>query len=168
MTAEFKRLGKRGSYRLGELRARGIREPGPPNRLRPWFGRPDHRLPGSVWLALLLLGAAAIAVGALADWWFMPFAAGLAAGVVNRAGNWAVRIALPAVCLMAAAGWGLPLWWSVLAGQPYGAVAREFAATAGLPGVAVVGIAVTVLVAIAQALVGYWLGRALTPRRADF
>jgi hypothetical protein len=164
VTEEFKRLGKRGSYRLGDLRARGGRVPARPVPFRPWFSRPDHRLPVSGWLLLLLLGAVVIAVSAVPGWWFMPFAMGLVAGVANRAGNWRTRVALPAVALMGAFGWGLPLCWQTAAGQPYATVAREVAALAGLPGGAMTGLACTVLLAVLQAVVGYWLGRALTPR----
>jgi hypothetical protein len=49
-------------------------------------------------------------------------------------------------------------------GLPEGAVAREIAALAGLPASPAVAIAVTLLVAVIQAAVGLWLGRALAPR----
>jgi hypothetical protein len=165
MTAEFRRLGKRGAYRLGELRAKGGRLPGRPVPFQPWFGRPDHRLPVSAWLLLLLLGVLVIAVSAVLGLWFMPVALGLVAGLANRVGNWRARVALPAASLMGALGWALPLGWQTVRGEPYGAVAREIAAFAGLPGGAVTGIAATLLIAVIQAIVGYWLGRALTPGR---
>ena len=41
------------------------------------------------------------------------------------------------------------------------------AALAGLPAYAATGIAAALLVAVVLGLVGFWLGRALTPRRAD-
>ena len=107
----------------------------------------------------MLLIAAAAAIG----WWFAPFAAGLAAGLANHVGRWPTQIALPAVAAMSAAGWAAPLWWSVLRGGPYGAVARVIAALLGLPAFAAVGMVLTVLIAVAQGLAGYWLGRALTP-----
>ena len=132
MTAEFKRLGKRGSYRLGQLRAQGIRELGRPALFLPRFNRPDHALPVSAWLLGLLLGAATIAGGAYFGSWFMPFVVGLLA-------------------------------WAALHGQAYGVVARELGAFGGLPGHASVGLGLTVLVAVAQVTVGYWLGRAMTP-----
>ena len=106
MTAEFKRLGKRGSYRLGQLRAQGIHEASRPTLFQPQFNRPDHGLPASAWLLGLLLGAAAIAVGARLGSWFLPFVVGLLAGLANRAGGWPVRLALPAIALMAVIGWG--------------------------------------------------------------
>ena len=164
MTAEFKRLGKRGSYRLGQLRAQGIHEASRPTLFQPQFNRPDHGLPASAWLLGLLLGAAAIAVGARLGSWFLPFVVGLLAGLANRAGGWPVRLALPAIGLMAVIGWGAPLGWAALHGRPYGAVARELAAIGGLPGHASVGLGLTVLVAVVQVTVGYWLGRAMTPR----
>jgi hypothetical protein len=167
MTAEFKRLGKRGSYRLGRLRAQGITKLPPPVPFQPRFVRPDHRWPLSVWLLGLLAGAVLIVAGAAVGWWFMPFVVGLLAGLANRIGRWPLRGGLPAVAVMAAVGWAAPLWWLVLHGQPYGAVARVIAALAGLPGYAAAGMVMTVLIAVVQALVGYWLGRALTPRPRD-
>jgi len=167
MTAEFKRLGKRGSYRLGRLRAQGIREPARQAPFKPRFTRPDRVLPVAAWLFLLLLGDLLIVSGAALGWWFMPFAVGLVVGLMNWIGGWPARIAVPAVALMAAVGWTIPLWWAAYRGEPYGAVARVIAAVAGLPGYAAVGMAVTVLVAVLQAVIGYWLGRALTPLPAD-
>jgi hypothetical protein len=164
MTAEFKRLGKYGSYRLGQLKAQGIRELARPTLLQPRFNRPDRGLPRSAWLCGLLLGTVAIAIGAASGSWFMPFVLGLLAGFANRVGGWPVRMAVPAVVLMAVIGWGAPLAWAAIDGQPYGAVAREAAALAGLPAHASVGLSVTMLLAIVQVVVGYWLGRALTPR----
>jgi len=168
MTAEFKRLGKRGSYRLGQLRAQGISKGRPPVPFEPRFARaPDHRWPMAAWLLGLLAGALAIAGGAVAGWWFVPFVMGLVAGLANWAGRWRARVAVLAVAVMAAVGWAAPLWWSVLGGQPSGAVARVIAALIGLPGYAAVGLVVTLLIAVVQGLAGYWLGRALTPRPAD-
>lgn len=165
MTAEFRRLGKRGSYRLGQLRAQGVGELERPVPFQPQFIRPDHRWPASVWLAALLVGAALIAGAAQAGWWFAPFVVGALAGVANWIGAWRMRVALPAVVVMAAVGWGVPLVWAELHGQRYGAMARLMSASLGLPASAVDGFAVTGLVAAAQAVVGYWLGRALTPHR---
>lgn len=164
MTAEFKRLGKYGAYRLGQLKAQGLRELARPTLLQPRFNRPDRGLPVSAWLCGLLLGTVAIAIGAYSGSWFMPFVLGLLAGLANRVGGWPVRLAVPAVVLMALIGWGAPLGWAALHGQPYGAVAREAAALAGLPAHASVGLAATMLLAIVQVMVGYWLGRAMTPR----
>jgi hypothetical protein len=163
MKAEFKRLGKYGSYRLGELKAQGIRELARPTMLQPRFNRPDHALPASAWLFGLVLGTIAISLGAYLGSWFLPFVVGLLAGLANQAGGWPLRLALPAVVLMAALGWGAPLGWAAIHGQPYGAVAREAAALAGLPAHASVGLSTTMLIAIVQVVVGYWLGRTLAP-----
>ena len=168
MTTEFKRLGRRGAYRLGRLRVQGVPERRPPALFRPRFARrPEHRWPVWMWLLGLLAATLIIAVSTLASWWFVPFAAGAAAGFANRAGGWSLRLAVPAVVAMALAGWGLPLWLRALRGEPEGAVARVVAALIGLPGYAAVGIVLTLVVAALQAVTGYWLGRALTPRVAD-
>ncbi len=167
MTTEFKRLGKRGAYRLGQLRAQGIKQQQPPAPFQPRFIRPDHRWPTSTWLLGLLAGSLIIMATALVGWWFVPFLIGVIAGLVNWIGAWRTRVAVPAVAVMAAVGWGVPLWYSVLRGEPYGAVARVIAAMLGLPGYAAVGLAVTMLVAVVLALAGYWLGRAVTPQPAE-
>src|SRR5258708_40043324 len=158
MTAEFKRLGKYGAYRLGQLKAQGLRDMARPTLFQPRFNRPDRGLPVSAWLCGLLLGTVAVAIGAYSGSWFMPFVVGLLAGLANRVGGWPIRLAVPAVVLMAVIGWGAPLGWAALHGQPYGAVAREAAALAGLPAHASVGLAATMLLAIVQGMVGYWLG----------
>jgi hypothetical protein len=164
MTTEFKRLGRRGSYRLGQLRTRGIRAEQPPPPFRMSFAPSHRRGAASGWLLALAGGVVLIAVAAALGWWFMPFAAGLAAGLANRVAGFRAKVAVPAVVLMAAAGWGFPLLWQATRDhQPYGAVARETAALGGLPAYAATGMAVTLLVAVVQAVVGYWLGRALTP-----
>ena len=165
MTSDLKRLGKRGAYGLGELAKQGIgsQRPAP---FQPRFVRPDHRWPVSVWLLGLLAGVLITAGAAVVGWWFIPFVIGLLAGLANYLGRWPVRAAVPAVVLMSAAGWVGPLCWSVLHDPPYAAVART-AALVGLPGDTAVGIALTVLVAVAQGLAGYWLGRALTPLPAQ-
>jgi hypothetical protein len=167
VTAEFRRLGKRGSYRLGQLRAQGIGTVERPVPFQPQFIRPYHRWPVLVWLLGLLAGSLLIVGGAAAGWWFAPFVVGVLAGLANWVGAWRPRVALPAVAIMAAVGWGAPLAWAEMRGQHDGAAARVIAAAIGLPGSAAVTIALTALVAVAQVLAGYWLGRALTPRRAD-
>lgn len=167
MTAEFRRLGKRGSYRLGQLRTQGLPGQQPPAPFQPRFARRSHGWPVSAWLLGLLAGAVLTAGAAAIGWWFMPFVVGLLAGLANYVGRWPTQVALPALALMSAAGWIVPLWLSVLGGAPYGAVARVIAALLGLPGYAAVGIVLTMLIAVAQAVTGYWLGRALTPLPVD-
>jgi hypothetical protein len=164
MSADLKRLGKRNAYRLGRLRVQGVAEPAPPAPFRPSFARPHHRGPVSLWLLAWLAGTAAIALGAAAGLWFVPFAAGLAAGLVNRFGGWRLRVLLPAAAVMAIGGWGIPLWWPALHGQPYGATARVIAALAGLPGYAAAGFAAALLAGAVQAVVAAWLGSILTAR----
>lgn len=163
MTADLRRLGRRGSYRLGRLRAQGIADPGPPSPFRPSFTRPRHHGPTPAWLAAGLAGTLVIAAGAAAGLWFVPFIAGLVAGLANRVGGWRARIMILAVTIMAIAGWAIPLGWLALDGEPAGATARVIAALLGLPAFATTGVIVTFAVAVAQALAGLWLGRALTP-----
>ena len=168
MTTDFKRLGKRGSYRLGKLRAQGIKTTGPPPPFQPSFARSYRRGPAPAWLLGLLAGALVIWWGAALGWWFLPFAVGLTAGLANRIAGWRPKIALPTVALMAAAGWGIALLWQVVHDhQPDGAVARVIAALGGLPAYAATGVLATLLVAVAQSLAGYWLGRAVTPWPGD-
>jgi hypothetical protein len=160
--ADLRRLGKRGSYRLGRLGAPRPAPSAPPGAHYPSFA-PQHRGPAALWLLACLAGAVIVAAGALAGWWFVPFLAGLAGGLAAHYGRWRLRVSLPAVMLIAAVGWGAALWWLVRGGLPEGAVAREIAALAGLPASSAVAIAVTLLVAVIQAAVGLWLGRALAP-----
>jgi hypothetical protein len=164
VTSDLKRLGKRGSYRLGRLRAQGISEPRTPAPMRVSFARPSHYGPVSLWLLAWLGGTAAVWGGAIAGLWYAPFVVGLAAGLANRFGGWRARVTIPAVALMAAAGWAAELAWMELHGESAKATAHVIAALLGLPAHAAVGIAVTLLIAVVQALVGLWLGRALTPR----
>jgi hypothetical protein len=167
VTAEFRRLGKRGAYRLGQLRAQGVGERRRPTPFQPRFARHRaHQRSTLTWLLYLLAGAVVIAATTAVGWWFVPFAAGVGAGLANRTGGWPSRVAVPAVAAMAAAGGAAPLWLGALRGLPYGAVARVIAALTGLPAAAAVGIALTVAIAVVQAVTGYWLGRALTPRPA--
>jgi hypothetical protein len=62
-------------------------------------------------------------------------------------------------------GWAIPLWALALDGQPVGATARAIAGLAGLPPYAGVTVAVVLLLAALQVLVGAWLARAVLPRR---
>lgn len=164
--ADLNRLGRRSAYRLGRLRTQGIEKAALPVPFRPSFTRPRHRGPMSAWILGWIAGVAVIAAGAAAGLWFVPFAVGLLAGLAAGPGGWRLRVMLPAAAAMALAGWGIPLWWSALRGQPAGATARVVAALAGLPPFAATGIAVTLLVAVIEAVVGQWLGRALAPRRS--
>jgi hypothetical protein len=158
--ADPRRLGKRGAYRLGELRVTGRPAPRPPAPREPSFRR--RRSAGSVlaWLIACAVTAALLGLGAAFGLWFGPFVAGVAAG----AGPWRARPALGLVVLAVAVGWGVALWWPALTGAPAGATARAVAALAGLPPYAAVGVAGTLLAGILQALVAFWLARAVTYR----
>jgi hypothetical protein len=112
-------------------------------------------------LAVFAVVTAVVAATAAAGLWFVPFVAGVAAGMASlrRPG------VVPAAALGAVAGWALPLWTLALRGLPAGATARAIAAFAGIPPYAAVAVVVTLLLAALQTLVGAWLARALIPRR---
>ena len=161
--ADLRRLGKRGSYRLGGLGGgHGGRGGlgGPAS-----FGSRQSRISPWWWLAIVLAGALVIAVTAELGLWFIPFLAGLALGLIAPRRGWRLRHTLPAVLVMTLIGWGVPLYWpAVVQSQPVGATARVIAALAGLPPYASTGVLVTLLVAVLQVVAGLWLGRALAPR----
>jgi hypothetical protein len=165
--ADLRKLGKRGSYRLGGLKpgggaaGNGARRRAGRMPRRMTFGATRSRAGLGWWAAVCLAGAAVVAVAAEAGLWFVPFAVGLAAGLVAPRAGWRTRRALAAVLVMAAAGWGAPLVWHAVAGEPVGATARVIAALAGLPAHAVFGVVFALLVACVQAAVGLWLGRAV-------
>ncbi|MBV9094894.1 MAG: hypothetical protein JO132_13645 [Streptosporangiaceae bacterium] len=158
--ADPRRLGKRGAYRLGELRGPGPRPARPRVARTPSFGPRRPRGTVAWWLAGCVAAAALLGLAAWLGWWFGPFAAGIIAG----AGPWRARPALGLVVAATAAGWGTALWWPALAGAPAGATARAVAALAGLPPYAAVGVAGTLLLGIVQAAVAFWLARAVTYR----
>jgi hypothetical protein len=161
--ADPKRLGRRGAYRLGELRSAAKPPPRLPARHEPSFGSRRPRGSPVWWLAACAVTAALLGLGAGFGLWFGPFVAGAVAG----AGPWRTRPALGLVVLAVAAGWGAALWWPALSGAPAGATARAVAALAGLPAYAGVGVAGTLLIGIVQAVVAVWLARAVTfPIRA--
>lgn len=161
--ADPRRLGRRGSYRLGRMGA-------PPAPRTPWPAvhyptwTPRRRGPVTAWLLACLAGAVIVAAGALAGWWFLPFLAGLGTGLAAHYGRLRLRATLPAAVAVAAVGWGAALAWLALRdGLPEVTVARTIAALAGMPASAAVAIALTLVVAALQAAVGLWLGRALAP-----
>jgi len=158
--ADPRRLGKRGAYRLGELRTAGPRPARGPAPREPSFRPRRPRGPLLAALAACAATAALLGLGAGLGWWFLPFAAGIAAG----AGPWRTLPALAWVVLAVVVGWGAALWWPALSGAPAGATARVIAALAGLPPHAAVGVAATVGIGLLQALVACWLARALTYR----
>ena len=157
------RLGKRGVYRLGELHTAGPwpgRGPKMPAPREPSFQPRRSRGPLLAWLLVWAVTAALLGLGAGLGWWFLPFAAGIAAG----AGPWRTLPALGLTVLAVVAGWGAALWWPAPAGAPAGATARVIAALAGLPPHAAAGVAATLLIGILQVVVALWLARALTYR----
>ena len=111
-----------------------------------------RRLAVFAMVTLVVAGTAALGL------WFVPFVAGVAAGLLSLRGPKVV----PAAVAGAIAGWALPLWILALRGLPAGATARAIAALAGIPPYAVVAVVVTLLLAALQTLAGAWLGRALT------
>ena len=112
--------------------------------------------------AAFVVATAVIAASAEAGAWFLPFAAGVCAGLLSR--FLGLRACLLTVLAASLLGWVIPLWWQAMSGAPVGGVARTVAALAGLPPHAPVAVGATLLVAAAQALCGLWLVRALTPR----
>lgn len=161
--ADPRRLGKRGSYRLGRMGTPSVaRTPWPAVHYPAWT--PRRRGSVFLWVLACLAGAVIVAAGALAGWWFLPFLAGLGTGLAARYGRLRLRATLPAAVAVAVAGWGAALAWLALRdGLPEVTVAKTIAALAGLPASAAVAIAVTLVVAALQAAAGLWLGRALAP-----
>jgi hypothetical protein len=112
-------------------------------------------------LAVFAVVTAVVAATAAAGLWFVPFVAGVAAGMASLRRPAVV----PAATLGAVAGWALPLWILALRGLPAGATARAIAALAGIPPYAAVAVVITLLLAALQTLTGAWLARAFAPRR---
>jgi hypothetical protein len=158
--ADPRRLGKRGAYRLGAARVSGPRSGAGPVPRQPSLAAGGSRGSALAWLAACALAAVIVGFGAALGLWFLPFLAGIAAGIAP----WRACCALALVVLAVVAGWGAALWWPVLSGAPAGATARILAALAGLPPHAAVGVAATLLIGVLQALVAVWLARAVTYR----
>ena len=111
-------------------------------------------------VACFVVLAAVRAVTTWAGAWFVPFIAGVGAGVASL--RWRRMVLLAAAA--AVVGWAIPLWVLALRGLPVGATARTIASLAGLPPYAPVTVVVTLLLAALQAFAGAWLARALLPR----
>ena len=116
---------------------------------------------GVALIAVFAVVAIVVAATAQAGLWWVPFPAGVLAGLASR--RWR-RVVLVTVA-GAVAGWALPLWIMALLGYPSGATARAIAGFAGLPPYATVMVIITLLLAALQVLAGAWLARALAPRR---
>lgn len=156
---DVKRLGKPGAYRLGDLRVLGDAPPRPPVPHEPSFGTRRFGVGLVRWLSSCAAVAVVLGLGAWLGLWWLPFGAGVAAGLVR----WQTRSALCWLTLAVLVGWGVTLWIPALTGAPQGATAREVAALAGLPPYAVTGVVAALLVGVLQALVALWLTRALRP-----
>ena len=111
---------------------------------------------------VLVLALVLCSLGAYLGLWWLPFVVGVAAGlpaVTGRLGRGAVLAATAGAVL----GWALPLVAMALASLPVGATARIIAGLAALPPCAGVTVAVVLLLAALQVLVGAWLARAVFP-----
>ncbi|MFC7896927.1 hypothetical protein [Streptomyces sp. NPDC057381] len=121
-------------------------------------GPGNHRLRAP---ALAMAGAVAVCLGAGLNLWYLPFAAGLAAGACGaRRRPGPVRAAALAL-LLGPVPWGVLLAVRAVRGDTVAGNAHTAAALAGLPASAVVVIVLTLLVALVQVAAGSWLGRAL-------
>jgi len=116
--------------------------------------------PALGWALGVVVLAVVVAATAWAGLWFVPFVAGVAAGVASLRWRRMVLLAVTG----SVAGYALPIWIMALRGMPVGATGRVIAGLAGLPPHAAVTVVVTLLLAALQALVGAWLARALLPR----
>jgi hypothetical protein len=127
----------------------------------------ERTRPAALVLRLAAVAAAAVCcgVGAWLGAWWVPFAAGVAAGLLAVAGPCPRRGCVLPAAAGAAGGWLIVLWLLALDGQPAGATARTVAALAGLPAHAWLAVAVAALLAVLQALAGAWLARAVIPGR---
>jgi len=155
-----RRLGRKGAYRLGELKSAAKPPPRARARHQPSFGARRSRGSLTGWLAVCAVTAALLGAGAAFGLWFLPFVAGILAGALP----WRLRSVLGLVVLAVCVGWGAALAWPALSGAPAGATARAVASLAGLPPYAGVGVAATLLIGVLQAAVAVWLARALTYR----
>jgi hypothetical protein len=113
---------------------------------------------GAAWAASALAALAAVAVGALAGCWFLPFLLGVVVGWTARYGR--LRRVLVASICVAVAGWAVPLLWLAGRGVPVAATASTIAVVAGLPASAALIVAATLLVAAIQVTAGLWVARA--------
>ncbi|MFD8756161.1 hypothetical protein ACFV0O_35060 [Kitasatospora sp. NPDC059577] len=103
-----------------------------------------------------------VAVGPLWGLWHLPFLSGLAIGTATAVRGLRARTAVLAGTAAVLAGWGAPLGWRAASGEAVAGTARTVAALAGLPALASLVIAVTLLLGLLQALLGVWLGRTAT------
>src|ERR1700683_4395988 len=107
--ADPKRLGKRGASRLGELRFSGRPQARGPAPRRPSFGTRRSPGPAWAWVTACAVTAALLGLGAAFGLWWLPFAAGIAAGAAPWRACPALGLALvAAVARLGGARWGAP------------------------------------------------------------
>ncbi|MFF7338405.1 hypothetical protein ACFZAT_13760 [Streptomyces sp. NPDC008163] len=114
----------------------------------------------TVLVAVAVLAAVpVIAFGSVWGAWYLPFVSSALLGIAT--GGRSVRKRLTALLIVAAGvcGWGAPLLWRSLSGEPLAETARTVGALAGLPPWASLLIGTTLLIALLQSLLGLWLGR---------
>jgi hypothetical protein len=125
--------------------------------LRPRAARGPTR-----WVAAIALAAVLVALGSALGLWYLPFAAGVSLGVATRLGRPGRAANATGLVLLGPGAWGVVLAVMSLRGEAVGATARVASAIAGLPPLAALTVALTLLIAITQTTAGWWLGRALT------
>jgi hypothetical protein len=113
------------------------------------------------YLGTLAAGAVVVAASTAVGLWFTPFALGVFLGVAGMVRGLRPRTALWCGAAAAALGWAVPLVVRAAAGEGVVATARIAGAMTGLPASGGLFIAVTLLIAALQAMMGAWLGRAL-------
>ncbi|MFE9681079.1 hypothetical protein [Streptomyces sp. NPDC006285] len=105
--------------------------------------------------------AVAVALGAWLDLWYLPFAAGFAAGILGARHRWGFLRGTALLLLAGPLPWAAVLAARALAGDTVAGTARTAAALAGLPALAAVTVVLSLLVALLVAGLGSWTGRAL-------
>jgi hypothetical protein len=112
-------------------------------------------------LATAGAGTVVVALGAALGLWYLPFIAGLVVGVLTFLRGPGFLRATVALTVVGPVPWAVVLILRSLMGDTIGGTARTVAGLAGLPPFAAVTILLTLLVALLEASVGNWLGRAL-------
>ncbi|MFF2146129.1 hypothetical protein [Kitasatospora sp. NPDC058190] len=130
----------------------------------------DGRRATALALPAGLVGATVlVAVGSLWGLWYLPFPCGLLIGAATAVRGLRARTAVLTATVAALVGWGAPLLWRAASGEAVAGTARTVAALAGLPALAALVVAATLLIGLVQTLLGVWLGRtaaaALRPGR---
>jgi hypothetical protein len=116
--------------------------------------------------AAAVLGAAVVAGGAALGLWYLPFFAGVVAGVVGKRIRSRFIGSAAVLLLLGPLAWGAVLLVRALAGDTVGGTAHTVAALAGLPPLAATTVVLTLVIALLQAASGAWLGRVLSRRTA--